>query len=157
MPNRYVMKVEVEYECPASVAPAETFNHYFKERGMVENVKIKILDVQKKKLESKIDQTARGHNEHRRVLNSILTQVGLKCKIQKGWHRRLPALESSFRVWINEPNAINNYVFVTVMGATIKYGDKEYNLADPNVAPQLIQAMKCSWSLCNHADKRRHK
>lgn len=154
MPKRYIMKVEVEYECPANDNPAATFEKYFKPRGKVENIKIKVLDTKQYKITATTNPKARRHNEARRVLKSLLEQLSIRYKVAGGWSYNEI---SSFRLHLLDEHPVaSKSPYVNINGPVVtlsaagRWVDTTYNLTDPNNMPKLLRAMGCMWRFCVH-------
>lgn len=156
MPKRYIMKVEVEFECPATVAPNEAFYRYWSANRKVENDKIKVLESKIITTPSKVNDRARAHNECRRILQVVLEQSLMPIKISNGYRTRWDNGRSNFKVVVNPPGGSVSTHWIAVKGSEIVMADSTFNLADPTAITKLIAKMKCNWGLCSHKPYEKH-
>ena len=160
MPKRYKMKVEVEFECPATVPPNEVFYRYFSVNKKVENDTVKVLESKTFSAPTQASTKARAHNEARRVLQVILDHSGLVCKIIKGFRSSYGGESSNFQVQTLNNSTYNNYQWFCIEGSTFKGSGSLYNrvvnLADPASTAVAAEVVKCAFMACGHSDKTRH-
>ena len=156
MAKRYKIKVEVEFECPATMPPQEAFYQYWDARRNVEKDKVKLIEHSVFTIPSKVDANARAHNEARRVLQVVLDQSGLKTKIVKGYRTKWGVGSSNFQVHIDEPTAFSRDGWISVSGSTVSINRIDYDLVDPTAVDKLIMKMKCHWHLCSHQNQVDH-
>ena|SRR5882672_8062999 len=158
MPKRYILKVELEFECPATVPPQEAFYRYWSANRKVENDNCKVLDTKIITTAAKVDSAARAHNERRRVLQTMIDQCGFQAKIVKGYRSRYDKTKSMFQLSCQEVNAYQRLPWASVKGSAIFFDNdkKAYNLADPNIHLEIAKELRCQWELCDHKNKSTH-
>jgi hypothetical protein len=155
MPKRYKMKVEVEFECPATVPPEEAFYRYFSADNKVENDKVTLKESTLFTTPSKENAVARAHNEARRVLQVIIDSTGLPFKIIKGNRYRWNEGVSQFQVYLPSqpsfPSKCIDHHWVRIKGNEFQGANtKSINLAVPTSIEAAAQELKCTFWVCNH-------
>lgn len=158
MPKRYIMKVELEFECPATVPPNEAFYRYWSANRKVENDNVKILDTKTITTPAKINEQARAHNERRRILQTMIDNCGFQVKIVRGYRRGYNKGQSMFQLSCQEMNARHSLPWVVVGGAEIFLDNerKTFHLANPDVHLEIAKELRCEFDLCDHKNKNKH-
>lgn len=165
MPKRYKMKVEVEFDCPATVPPQEAFDRFFSADRKVENETAKVLSSQLFKIPAKVNPKLRAHNEARRVMQVLIDQSGMPFKIIKGnryngWDGS--DATSQFQLYLppdpSNPSTID-YHWVQIKGKHFlgSSTEKRIDLSDPASADLVTQELKCTFWRCGHKDRSRHQ
>lgn len=149
MGKRLKVKVELEFECPASVPPAEAFVKYFDSGRAVENIKATLIESSTFTIKAKENSKMRSHNEARRVLRVILDLAGGAFVINRGYNSTYGAERAStFEVQHVGPNPRRTWF--TIRGAQFQHNYHSINLSDPNSTELAAQAVKCTFGICNH-------
>lgn len=158
MAKRMKIKVEIEFDCPDSIAPEQAFDWNFMSRRVTcKLLSKKVISYQKFTTKPKVDERARTLNEYRRIFKGLLKKSKyskyLSIKGFKGNTYSKPYID----VMVISPRwpftadlatfGIDNQILIvsshtdmfTTNEGQIVYNKHTFNLSDPNSFDSIVR------------------